>query len=227
MAVQQVSASPHRLDFGPISPGQHPSKDITISFDPRALHGTPPVLVSTNSAVRLQPMPVIDQSGAGPFGAKSLSITQTYHITLSPDAPMGAIGGVLRFDVPPSDTIFSMTRIPLSGTVNGDVTAKPAVADFGKYQPGGKADLVIAVSAPKAATLKTGIVSSKDAGVTARWTDESVQESGNGKYMRHLLVHLGSGVPAGDLESGLKVRLGDGRALAIPVKGEILVAPDR
>jgi len=85
--------------------------------------------------------------------------------------------------------------------------------------------MMIAVCAPKAANLKNATLTSKDAGVTARWIDDAAQNGGAGTFIRHLSVHLGASVPTCNLRSGLKVRLGAGRALAIPVKGAILAAP--
>jgi hypothetical protein len=95
-----IAFSPTRLDFGNVPAEARPALTLTAALDTRlAGDGPLPPLVSSNPAIRVQPLsnPVAPAAGHPGTKAGGKTVTRAYRITLDGSVQLGQITGLLTF----------------------------------------------------------------------------------------------------------------------------------
>lgn len=240
--LPNIIFAPAPVDFGRVDAGASKSRTLSVTLDARLAASGLPRLVSSNPAIHITPTLTEAGAGANPSGASPTNDTkndikrvQTYTLTVAPDAPIGPIMGSVQF-VPTTTTVVSSRPAAAAaaadpavaavlrsasalvvGQVTGDVSAEPPMLALGVALAGQASARQIVLRAASPAALKDVKVSGNDAWLTAR-----VGESTPGSPLtRTLEVRLGGGAPPGVLHSQVRVTLGNGQRLVVPVSGYV------
>jgi hypothetical protein len=157
-----IELDPPVLDFGTVRPGTTPSLTLKVTLDRRVFPTSPPpqpsgtpvsITAARNSMTQL--------------AETSDLITRSYVVTLSRNAHLGPLSGWLSIPqdgVKPEDRI----KIPLSGSVVGDISPYPSIVAFGEINAGRPSiDHVDIVGVSKSALMGLRVESSTP-GVRAR-----------------------------------------------------------
>ncbi|MGI4790083.1 MAG: DUF1573 domain-containing protein [Janthinobacterium lividum] len=231
-----VELTPALLDFGTVAAGKEKTLPVTLTVDPRLATGDHlPQLRSSNGALRLVPQPTIvalaAPNAAASNGTKALpkSITRTYNVILSANAPIGPVNGTLSFAPsnqanPVAAQAFTAGSILLLGQVQGEVNALPQSLAFGTVKQGEEATRQVALMGDDADDVKSVSVTSPSSAVSARLQPLSPSFGAGGQLMtstRSILVTLSRDTPPGTVQTQLKVSLASGRRLIIPVSAYV------
>ncbi len=243
--LPSVTFTPAVVDFGAVTAGEARSVILTAAFDPRlASSGPSTPLVSTNPAVRISPETAASASGEPSLPSKdgdSKMPVRAYRVTLAKDILLGALSGILSFapqdstgTAAPASSAASRNisaalrsaRVALVGQVNGDISAQPQALALGMVPKGQDATQQIVLTGANAAALENLKIICGSSWLSAR-LDASPAAPAPGeagpaqKPVKTLAVTLGSGAPAGILQTELNITLANGQRLLIPVNAYV------
>lgn len=197
------------VDFGTVNAGENRTSDFVLYLAKEYYAARPiPRISSTNPGVHVQ--------SAGPSepavwqGRQVLK--QSYAVTLSPNAPMGALWGSL---VLASDGLSIATLI---GDVVGDIQASPSTVLFGVVDRGTASRQTTLIFTSKPAAGKGLTVTSSSKWVQARLVAASGSQAGSSKSAQLALeITVTRDAPSGPLEERIVITARNGRRLVVPV----------
>jgi hypothetical protein len=242
--LPNVTFTPSQANFGRLNWGEGKVLCVTATFDPRlTAAGPPPPLVSTNPAIRIEPLSGENKSTAPvPASGDTSGVpARTYQLSVEKNASLGPLDGEISFSpltlapsaTGPTDRVAAAlrsARLRVVGEVAGDVSAQPSVVSMGVVEKGRQAEYQIVLTGTTNAALEdlkiasdstwlSARVDASPAGMIPGSTDEAAERT------KVLKLHLAAGAPPGVFQSQLRIFLMNGQHLAIPVSA--YVKPER
>jgi hypothetical protein len=188
--VSMASLTPTPLALGNITAGTTPVFPLRLTRHSRLQNVTPPRLSSTSPYVTIE-------------GER---------VRIAPDAPIGPLGGAIRFDVSPTDktplaAIWRLASITFFGEVKGDIAAEPSTVNFGIVRTSSPVwrEVKLIENAPGA--LRNLTIASESPLLKTEWNEGE----------RRLKLTLAPGIPKGSFQSNIVITLQNGQKLRIAV----------
>ena len=233
-----ITFSPALLDFGTVPMGQALVMPLTVQVDSRLWAAHPSVIVS-NPDIRLDLQPTVVASDGNAAKKNRSMHTLSYRVTLLPSAIGGPISGSVSV-IPPSNlstvaptlpaeasTLFSYASVQLTGQVQADVIPSPQMLAIGTVAQGKEAIRQIVMTG-KTAQDVTGLKAVSPSEFISARILEPTAKPANGQppsVTRVLEISLLPTAPLGTLQTQVKVTLGNGHRLLIPITAYVSSVP--
>ncbi len=212
-----VAFEPKTLDFGDLSVGSSAQKSLKVTLDARMLQGGKfPPLLCTSSSILLRPLSTMPTQETR--NGRKVAI-QRYQVSLSPDAPIGRVGGEIYF-APKTSPTKPTTEDPVMAlggvwaqvraATHGEIAALSDVVVFGSLEAGGTYQRDAQIQAQSESVLRTLKLTPKQPYLSASLVDKQ----GASVYVR---VVLGKQAPLGDGRGEVLLTTAAGHRLILKV----------
>jgi hypothetical protein len=237
--------NPTSVDFGSVDAGTGRVTTLILHYDPRvAPHGKLPTVYSNSPAVEVHPMSSREGTApALPTSAYNAALTRTrkFLVSLSKDAPMGSIHGVIAF-LPPfagsplsREYQASVQTVPpalrnvlvnVNGQIVGDLSATPAALMISVPNPEQGQRLLFTLRGKSAAVFRNLKATCGSPWLSVRPSPSKANPSPGGGALPGMVtqiweVSVSADAPSGGQRSQITFTLANGQRLSVPVTAYI------